>query len=437
MTQNNPRVPHERKRVMKSEMKTVTVAKGINLCTCRVSGFKTANVAISFAMPLSDGKNAARAVLINLLAKTNRDYPTMKEMGTKLSMLYGASLGAGIIKSGESQKIRLSMECIDDGFALSGESIILEALSLMLDLIFRPDAENGSFPEKNVEREKRLLIEHIKSLDDDKISYAARKMIEEMCRDEDFSISKYGTAEEIEKLTGKDVFAAFTDILLHAPVQIDVVGDIDECKVEELVRERFSKIQREKVTELHTEFLSEAYDEKEIRETQEINQCKLVIGMRAGMTYDRDNYAAIKVMNDIFGAGVYSKLFLNVREKQSLCYYCSSSLDAGKGLIIVQSGVEKANIGKAIESIKHEFRDMQLGNFDDETIEASKLSLIDGLSSVGDTPADIMQWYSSQMTASTVTSPDELIEQIKAVTKEEIMTAAMFVTTDTIFVLEN
>lgn len=423
--------------MMNRRMNTVNICKGVKLCTCKAENFKTASASINIAMPLSGGKNAARAVLANLLIKSNRDYPTLKEMGTALNMLYGASSGAAVIKSGENQRLRISMECIDDRFALGGESIIEDSLGLLLDLLFKPNADNGTFPKEDVEREKRLVIEYLKGLNDDKISYSANRMIEEMCRDEAFSLKKYGTVEEVEKLTGRDVFEAFTDIFLHAPIQINVVGNIDERKVEELVRKRFEKIERGEIAELHTEFLSQAYDEKEIRETQDIKQCKLVIGMRAGMTYDRDNYAAIKVMNDMFGAGVYSKLFLNVREKQSLCYYCSSSFDAGKGLIIIQSGVEKKNIEKAVKSIKHEFDDMRKGNFDDETIEASKLSLIDGLNSVYDNPADINSWYSSQQTASTVYSPEEVIEQIKAVTREEIMTAAMFASFDTIFVLEN
>ena len=419
------------------DIKKEKIGKGIDLFTYKSEGFKTACASISFAMPLSDGKNAARAVLASLLAKTNRDYPTVKEMSKALGMLYGAGTGASVIKSGESQIIRFSVQCIDDRFALSGESIVLSSIELLINLIFRPDADKGSFPEKNVEREKRLLVEKIRSLEDDKIYYSADRMISEMCADEYFSVSKYGTVEEIEGLTGRDVFSAFTDMLLHAPVQIHVSGDFDEEEVKKLVSDSFGKIERSEIKELHTEFISEAYEEKIIRETQPINQCKLVIGMRAGMTYDMDNYPAIKLMNDIFGGGVYSKLFRNVREKQSLCYYCSSRLDKGKGLIIIQSGVEKENLQFAIDSIKKEFDDIRNGNFDDEVIESSKLSLRDSIMAAYDTPDDIMGWYSSQMAASAVISPEEFIEAIEAVTREEIMTAAMFASFDTIFVLEN
>ncbi len=418
-------------------MNTVEICKGVKLCTLKTDNFKTAQASINIAMPLGDGKNAARALLIYLISKTNREYPTIREMGMKLDMLYGASIYPSVIKSGENQIIRLSLECIDDRFALTGESIIFRSLSLMLDMLFKPSLEGKGFTQEDMKREKRLMIERIKSINDDKIAYAANRLIEEMCESEAYSISKYGTPEQVEKLTGQEVFASLMDVLLHAPIQINVIGNFDEEKIALLIKDRFSSCERKKITVLHTEFQSIAYDEKIIREKQSVNQCKLVIGMRAGMTYDRDNYPALKLMTDIFGSGTYSKLFMNVREKKSLCYYCSARLDSGKGLITIQSGVEKDKIDEAIEAIKKEFEDMRQGNFDEDVIKAGKMSLSDGLHSVLDTPEGIDMWYGVQQTASTVYSPDELADMINAVTKEEIMTAAMFASFDTIYVLES
>lgn len=422
---------------MKNEMKTEKLCKGVALCTCKTEDFKTARASINIAMPLDDGNNAARALLIYLISKTNREFPTVKEMTSRLSMLYGADIAPSVLKSGESQVVRLVVECIDDKFALNGESIISDTLTLMLDMLFSPNTDGLSFKENDVKREKRLMLERIKSMNDDKIAYSANRLIEEMCKDEAYSIRKFGTEDEINALTGEDISKVLIDVLLHAPIQINVVGNFDEEKIKALISERFASLERGDITELRTQFLSQAYDEREIRETQDVNQCKLVIGMRAGMTYDRDNYAALKVMTDIFGSGTYSKLFTNVREKQSLCYYCSAKLDAGKGIILIQSGVEKENIDKAIKAIKHEFEDMISGNFDDEIINSSKLSICDGLSGVLDTPADIDAWYAVQQTASYVFSPDELSEMIRRVTKEEIMTAAAFASFDTVYILES
>lgn len=422
---------------MTDKIKVEEICDGVKLLTCKTDSFKTAHASINIAMPLDDGKTAARALMIYLISKTNRQYPTIRDMSTKLDMLYGASIGAGVIKSGESQMLTLMLDCIDDKFAFENESIILDSIRLMLDMLFCPNTENGRFKDSDIKREKKQMIERIKRTDDNKISYALNRLVEEMCRDEVYSIKKFGTEEEIEALTCEDISSALIDVLLHAPIQINVVGNFDDNELLKLVTERFENVERGETVQLRTQFLTQAYDEKEIRETQDVNQCKLVIGMRAGMTYDRDNYAAIKVMTDIFGAGTYSKLFTNVREKESLCYYCSAKLDAGKGIIFIQSGVEKENIEKAISAIKREFNAMANGDFDEDIINSSKLNICDSLKGAFDTPADIDAWYASQLTASTVLSPEELSEQIKQVTKEEIMTAAMFASFDTVYILEN
>lgn len=422
---------------MENNIKNIKIAKGVSLNLFKTDSFKTAQASISIAMPLGDGKNAARALLIYLLAKTNRDYPTIKEMGTKLNMLYGTSISPLVIKSGETQIIRLSLECIDDKFALESQSIIYDSLSLMLDMLFKPRLDGKKFCDEDVKREKRLMVQRILSINDDKIAYAANRLIEEMCKDELYSVKKYGTVEEVEALTGEDVFSAFMQILLEAPIQINVVGNFDEESITGLIEERFSVVQRKNVAELHTEMLSEAYSEKTVRETQELNQCKLVMGFRAGMTYDLDNYAAVKLMTDILGGGTYSKLFMNVREKMSLCYYCSCFLDRNKGIILVQSGVEKDKIEQAVEAIKNELLQMVLGNFDEDVIKSAKLSLSDSLDGVFDSPDGIDGWYASQQTSSTVKTPGQVKDEINAVTKEEIMTAASFVTLDTIYILEN
>ncbi len=422
---------------MTGTIKKEEIVKGVELFTYKTDIFKTACASINIAMPLDDGKNAARALLIYLISKTTRQYPTIREMTSKLDMLYGASIDASVIKSGESQVISLSLSCIDDKYALENEKVIYSSLELMLDMLFSPNTDGKKFKDADIKREKRLLLERIKSINDNKMANAVNRLIEEMCRDEVYSIKKYGTEDEINSVTGEDISNALIDVLLHAPIQINVVGNFDEDEIRRLISERFSPLERSETVELRTQFLSEAYDEREIRETQDVNQCKLAIGMRAGMTYDRDNYAAIKLMTDIFGSGTYSKLFTNVREKESLCYYCSARLDAGKGIILIQSGVEKENIEKAIAAIKREFQAMVNGDFDEETITASKMSICDSLASTFDTPEDIDSWYARQQTASCILPPEELAEQIKQVSKEEIMTAAAFASFDTVYILES
>ncbi|MBR5438488.1 MAG: insulinase family protein, partial [Clostridia bacterium] len=327
----------------------------------------------------------------------------------------------------------------DDRFALGGDKVSEEGIKLLCTCLFKPDITPNGFREENVAREKRLLIEKIESRKDEKRLYALDRMTEEMCRDEVYGISQYGTAEEIEKITGKELMEAWKKLLFSCPVQINVTGNISEKRTEKIFTALFDSLARDKnaITELHTEFLTEAYESRTVTEKQKVKQGKLVIGMRAGMTYDYDNYAAIKVMCAIFGSGTFSKLFMNVREKMSLCYYCSARLINHKGLIVVESGVETENALKALDAIRNELDEVRKGNFTEETIANAKKSITDTLSSVGDSIMTLDSWMTSQSTNGLFRDPESFIEEINAVSREEIIIAASMVTEDTVFILES
>ena len=162
-----------------------------------------------------------------------------------------------------------------------------------------------------------------------------------------------------------------------------------------------------------------------------------MIGYRAGMTYDMDNYAAIRLMTSIFGGGTFSKLFMNVREKMSLCYYCRARLIAAKGLILVESGVETENAEKALNAIRAELDAVRSGDFSDEVIEQAKLSLCDALKGVSDSNSAILGWFGSFTAAGKFYSPEEIAEMVRAVSREEIVVAANMITEDTVFILKS
>jgi len=188
---------------------------------------------------------------------------------------------------------------------------------------------------------------------------------------------------------------------------------------------------------VYTEFLTEAYESRIFRQKQPVKQGKLVIGMRAGMTYKDDNFPAIKLMNAIFGSGTFSKLFMNVREKMSLCYYCAARLDSNKGIITVESGVETENAEKALEAIRNELDEVRTGNFTDETLENAILSLKDMYKSVSDSVGSIDSFFTMNCLSGEFRTPEQYIELIENVSREEVIIAANMVTEDTVFILES
>ena len=419
-------------------MNTKKLSHGLRVCYHETTQFKTSVVSLNIITPL-DAKASHKALLIHLLARTNKNYPTITDMNRKLASLYGAVISPAVQKIGESQVLTLSLICIDDRFALNKEQILSEGVKLLLDCLFTPDITLKGFKEDNMAREKRLLCEKIDSENDDKIHYAYKRMIEEMCCDENYGISELGTKEEINNITGEDVFSVWKQLLLFSQMQINVTGNFNEAVIEDTVTTYFEKLERKNtdIVDVHTEFITESYGSKTVTEKQKVQQGKLVIGMRAGMTYDMDNFAAIKVMTAIFGSGTFSKLFTNVREKMSLCYYCSARLIANKGIIAVQSGVETENIQKALEAIRHELDEVRSGNFTDEDIKAAKLSLKDSYSSVSDSVMTINSWFTSQCLSGEFLTPEDYINMIENVSREEIIVAANMVTEDTVYILES
>lgn len=413
------------------------ISTAVKLCTYKTKQFKTSVVTLNLITEL-DEKAGEKALLINLLSRTNMNYPTLYEFNRNLASLYGASITAKVSKIGDAQVLSLVLQFVDNKFALEGEDIAEKAINLLLDCLFRPDITPKGFKEENLTREKRLLKERIDSENDDKIAFARKRLIEEMCCDERYHINRFGRKEDIDKATGKDIFELWKKLLMTSMVQINVTGNFDEEKIENIITSRFEALERkaENITEIRTEFLTESYGEKTITEKQSVQQGKLVLGFRAGMTYDFDNYSAIFLMNSIFGSGTFSKLFTNVREKLSLCYYCSSTLIRNKGIIIVQSGVETENTKKALDAILFELDEMKKGAFSEEDIKNAKLSAADSLRSATDSAYAVDNWFLSHCISGEFYTPEEYIEMLENISAEEIIIAANMITLDTVYILE-
>ncbi len=419
-------------------METGKISKGVSLFTHKTSRFKNSVVTLSLIAPL-DEKNAERALMIYLLGRTNKNYPTLTEMNRKLASLYGAVIQPSVSKIGDSQVLSLTLVALEDRFSLDGSAVSKEAIELLMNCLFAPDITPEGFKEENVQREKRLLIEKIESEKDEKRIYAKERMIEEMCKNDAYGLPRLGRKEEIESLSGKDIFEAWKKLLFTAPVMINATGSFEREYIENLIRPYFEKLQREEknITDLRTEFLTESYGSETVKEKQKVKQGKLVIGFRAGMTYDFDNYPAIRLMTAIFGGGTFSKLFMNVREKMSLCYYCAARLVASKGIITVESGVETENAEKALEAIRNELDEVRKGNFTDETIENAKLSLTDSFASVEDSVLGIDSFMTGQALSEKFRTPEEYSALINAVSREEIILAANMISEDTVYILES
>lgn len=416
-------------------MTTQNIAEGIRFCSVKTDKFKTCRVNISLAMPL-DKNASARAILPFMFSRRCAKYPDYTSLNRVLDELYGAAVSAGVLKRGEAQVISFSMSAIDDRFALDGDKVALECTKLLADMIFDPLTEGESFPEDIIEQEKRLLVEAIENEQNDKRRYAMLRCEQLMFADEAYGINRFGSVEDVKALTPDVVYAAWRDVLEKATVQITMVSSMDPQPIVDLIREKFSEIERHPV-EIKTLFVSGLPKPEYISESMPLKQGKLVMGFRTGMRSEDDMMPAMKVAVDIFGGGTYSKLFSVVREKMSLCYYCSAALFNSKGIVMVQSGIEDTNEEKAKNEIINQLRLTAEGEFTDEDFSSSIKSLTDSILGNSDTPEEITAWYASQILRNELKAPETYAKEIGSVDRAEVVRAAKTIMLDTIFMLKS
>ncbi len=416
-------------------MTTQNIAEGIRFCSVKTDKFKTCRVNISLAMPL-DKNASSRAILPFMFSRRCAKYPDYTSLNRVLDELYGAAVSAGVLKRGEAQVISFSMSAIDDRFALDGDKVALECTKLLADMIFDPLTEGESFPEDIIEQEKRLLAEAIENEQNDKRRYAMLRCEQLMFADEAYGINRFGSVEDVKALTPDAVYAAWRDVLEKATVQITMVSSMDPQPIVDLIREKFSEIERHPV-EIKTLFVSGLPKPEYISESMPLKQGKLVMGFRTGMRSEDDMMPAMKVAVDIFGGGTYSKLFSVVREKMSLCYYCSAALFNSKGIVMVQSGIEDTNEEKAKNEIINQLRLTAEGEFTDEDFSSSIKSLTDSILGNSDTPEEITAWYASQILRNELKAPETYAKEIGSVDRAEVVRAAKTIMLDTIFMLKS
>ncbi len=419
--------------IVKYDFKNEKISEGVELCTVSAKGFKTACASVSFVMPLGE-KASLYALVPNVLTRSSKDYPDVTSVEKKLALLYGAEVIVDVGKSGENQVLKIEVSCIDDRFSIDDESITDECLKLLFSMIFEPRLENGAFCPDDVESEKRLLAERLIAENSDKRAYAKNRCNEIMFDNELYGIHRYGTIEDIEKITPEALYEAYNEILSNSKILVCVSGG-NFSNIQELLNKYVSDKNRN-IQLNETLFVEECEDAKYVKEQEAVKQGKLVMGFRLGMKNEADNYAARRVMVDLFGGSPHSKLFTVVREKMSLCYYCSAMMFRQKGVMLVQSGIESYNEEKAKNAILEQLEDIKKGKFSDDDIASSVKSLEDGFRSVSDSAESVSSWFTSQVCSNEFLYPEDFIEQFKKVTREDIIEAAKAVTLDTVFMLE-
>lgn len=397
--------------------------------------FKHNRISVNYILPLERETVSENALIPFLLRKGSRECPDFTLLNQRLYSLYGASLSADVSKYGGYQVLELSISGLDDRFTLDGEAMVAECAKLLSGLATDPNLPDGAFPQKDVELEKQYLIDSIEAEINDKRAYAINKCRTIMCQGEPAALRKYGYVEDVEKITPQSAAEAFLRVRRTARVEILFVGCGDSAPAQEVLEATFAKLDRAPIELPEQVKVPAAAAVKDEVERMDLSQSKLAMGFRTGEIRDMAELSAARMMVAMFGGTPFSRLFINVREKLSLCYYCAARFDRITGILMVDSGVEAKNREKAQAEILNQLEVMKRGEFSDEELENTLLTMKNSLYTVSDSLSGLEDWYMAQLMNGASRSPQEEAELLAKVTREDVMAAAQKVTLDTVYFL--
>ena len=408
-------------------------ASGIVRCDIFSNNFKTDCVSVELFMPLDRETATQISLLSAVLKRGNEKYGEMDKISAFLEKNYGASLTVSTAKAGELQSLSISARFLSDRFAIENEPVAQNIVDLISAVLFEPIVEDGGFKASFVEQEKQNLRDKISSLINDKRVYSLEKCRQEMFKNERYGVYEQGDIEKIDEITPQSLYAFYKAMLDSAALFISYAGcERDTGALLKPLCDGFSGDDR-KIPE--TEIINSVQEIKNITEEMNVAQSKLNLGFRLGETARKDLFAA-KMFNVIFGSSPTSKLFMNVREKLSLCYYCSSACDTLKNIMFVYSGVETANVEKAQSEILTQLDHMKNGKFSREEFDNARAYLIDSFVQAADSLSSLSSMQTAAYLAGHKLTDTQQIEEIKKVTPERVVAVARDVKLDTVYLLK-
>ena len=390
----------------------------------KTNKFKTNLCALFITVPLNKETVTKNALLVSVLRRGTKKLNTQEDIAKKLEGMYGAGFNCGVDKIGNYQTLKFYLETIDNSYTFEKENLLQDGVDLLLEIVFDPLIENGTFKKEYVEQEKENLAKIISSRQDNKTLYAKDRCIEEMFENEPYSLYKYGMLDKIKELNETNLYEYYQELIKNSKIDLYISGEnIDDVKLPDIKSSKLNNITIKH--NAHTK-------PKVVKENLDVTQGKLIIGLNT----PEENKEVISMYNTILGGGANSKLFQNVREKASLAYSASSSYIRRQNTILIRTGIEIENYDKALEIIKKQLQEMKDGNITDDEFNAAKELIISSVNLIPESAEDMIAYYFDQRIFGDDLNITEYEEKLKNVTKEQVIEVAQKVSIDTIYFLK-
>ncbi len=418
-------------------IKTIPLLPGITLRCCGDTRFKQGCLSLQLVRPMCREEASLNSLIPAVLIRGSEKTRDLRAITLRLDDLYGAAVGTLVRRIGDYQTTGLSCSFIEDKYALPGEQVMAPMIRFLGELLLHPLTENGVFCRDYVESEKKNLISAIESELNEKRVYAMGRMMKLMGSCDSFGIPRMGEAEQVASITPESAWAHYRRALCESPIEVFYVGSAPAETVAELLRELFRNLPRQ-VKDLppQTPFHTASREVLDVREQMDVSQAKLCMGFTTPITNQDPRFAAMQVANAIYGAGMTSKLFMNVRERMSLCYYIGSSYYGSKGVMTVSAGVDADKAPVARQEILSQLQACADGSITEQELTAAKEAILSALRASADSPGAIESYYANGALSGLNRTPEEYARQIQAVTARQAAEAAATVQLNTVYVLE-
>lgn len=416
-------------------MTTTTIFPGITLRCFPDRRFKQGALSLQFIRPMCREEAALNALLPAMLLRGSRQHPDIRAITGRLDDLYGASIGNIVRRVGDYQTTGLYCGFIEDRFALEGDEILSPMAAFLKELLLDPDLENGVFRSDFVEGEKKNLIATIESERNDKRAYANNQMIRAMCREDSFGIPRLGEKEDVAAITPEALHEHYRKVLRESRVELFYVGAGDAEAVAAVVRDIFEGIERDYVN-LPEQTPFHWVEPGEETEEMEVAQGKLAMGFLSPITLRDQGFVPMQLFNLIFGAGMTSKLFMQVREKLSLCYDISSGYHGAKGIVSVAAGIDCGQKDRVIREILAQLEACRAGNITEAELEAAKQAMYSSIRGIHDSPGSIEGFYGSSVLSGLALTPEAYRQAVEEASAADVAAVARTVELHTVYFLK-
>ena len=411
------------------------LSPGVTLRCCQDPRFKQGCLSLQFIRPMDKAECAMNALLPSVLIRGTNRHGNLRAITQRLDELYGASVSTIVRRVGDYQTTGLYCGFMDDRFALPGDRVLSPMIEFLGELLLDSPVENGGFLPAFVESEKKNLIATIESELNDKRAYAMGRLLKTMCREDTFGLPRLGETDQVAAITPTALYEHYRRVLRESPVHLFYVGSAPAEDVARLLKPMFAELDRQPVT-LPAQTGFHSCEASDVTETMEVSQGKLCMGFTTPITNRTADFPAMQILNTVFGAGMTSKLFMNIREKLSLCYSIGSGYYGTKGIVTVSAGIDFDKEAVTRREVLRQLEECRRGNISEEELTAAREAILSSLRATHDSPSAIEGYYATAALSGMTMTPEQYMAAVEAVTKEQVVAAANALSLHTTYFLK-